>query len=194
MDKPARACSHFLDKAEFQRKHPMSVPSPELRRVRSRFMSFGIWTSAFAFFIIEGYFLHDQWEIGHASAMFMLGTALVVAGVCIGLFAIIAAVGLVISDCIQLLVHASQSAARRGQSGKMPAVFIGACKEPTVKESQVMRARARRAGTVKEGRNLHAQVTPNHSPIHRRFYVAGLGPSEGIGNLGGIHVGDSATI
>ena len=98
-----------------------------------------MWTSAFAFFVVEGYVLHDQWEIGHASAMFMLGTALVVAGVCIGLFAIIAAIGLAISDCIQLLVHAPQGAARRGQSGKMPAVFIGARKEPTLRESQVMR-------------------------------------------------------
>jgi hypothetical protein len=46
-------------------------------------------TSAFAFFVIEGYVLHDQWEIGHASAMYMLGTAFLVAGFCIGLFAII---------------------------------------------------------------------------------------------------------
>src|ERR1700722_793733 len=116
----------------------MSALSPE-HRVRSRFMRFGMWTSAFAFFVIEGYVLHDQWEIGHASAMFMFGTALVVAGVCIGLFAIIAAIGLAISDCIQLLVHAPQGAARRGQSGKMPGVFIGARKEPTLRESQVMR-------------------------------------------------------
>jgi hypothetical protein len=60
-------------------------------------VSFGLWTSAFAFFVIEGYVLHDQWEIGHASAMYMLGTAFLVAGFCIGLFAIIVTIGLVIS-------------------------------------------------------------------------------------------------
>jgi hypothetical protein len=65
--------------------------------VRSRFVSLGLWTAAFAFFVVEGYVLHDQLEIGHASAMFMFGTAFVVAGVCIGLFAIIVAIGLAIS-------------------------------------------------------------------------------------------------
>jgi hypothetical protein len=74
----------------------MNAPSPE-HRVRSRFMSFSLWTSALAFFVIEGYVLQDQWAIGHASAMFMLGTAFLIAGGCIGLFAIIVAIGLAIS-------------------------------------------------------------------------------------------------
>jgi len=74
----------------------MDAPSPE-HRVRSGFMSLGLWTSAFAFFVMEGYVWHDQWEIGHASAMFMLGTAFLIAGFCMGLFAIIVAIGLAIS-------------------------------------------------------------------------------------------------
>jgi hypothetical protein len=74
----------------------MNAPSPE-RRVRSRFMSFSLWTSALAFLVIEGDALLDQLEIGHASTMFMLGTACLIAGACIGLFAIIAGIGLAIS-------------------------------------------------------------------------------------------------
>jgi hypothetical protein len=75
---------------------PMKASSPE-HRVRSWLMRFSLWTSALTFFVIEGYFLHDQLEIGHASAMFMLSTAFVIAGFCIGLFAMIGAIGLAIS-------------------------------------------------------------------------------------------------
>jgi hypothetical protein len=74
----------------------MSGP-PSARRVRSLFMSFGLWTSGIAFVVIEGYALLDQTEIGHASAMFMLGTACLAAAACMGLFAIITAIGLAIS-------------------------------------------------------------------------------------------------
>jgi hypothetical protein len=74
----------------------MNAPSQE-HRVRSRFMGFSLWTSILTFFALEGYVLLDQWEIGHASAVFMFSTACVIAGVCIGLFAIIAAIGLAVS-------------------------------------------------------------------------------------------------
>jgi hypothetical protein len=66
-------------------------------RMRSRFMSFGLSTSAVTFFVIEGDALVDQSEIGHASAMFMFGTACLAAAFCIGLFAIIMTIGLAIS-------------------------------------------------------------------------------------------------
>ena len=74
----------------------MNAPSPA-RRVRGRFMNFSLWTSALAFFFIEGYALQDQLAIGHASIIFMLGTACFAAGACIGLFAIIAAIGFAVS-------------------------------------------------------------------------------------------------
>jgi len=74
----------------------MSVPSPA-RRVRSRFLGISLWTSALAFVVIEGYVLQDQLAIGHASGMFMFGSACLVAAVCIGLFAIIMAMGLAVS-------------------------------------------------------------------------------------------------
>ena len=87
----------------------MNAPSPE-HRVRSRFMSFSLWTSALAFFVIEGYVLQDQWAIGHASAMFMLGTAFLIAGGCIGLFAIIVAIGLAISAAVTCDVRPDKEA------------------------------------------------------------------------------------
>jgi hypothetical protein len=74
----------------------MNAPSPA-RRVRGRFMIFSIWISALSFFVIEGDALLDQLEIGHASTMFMLGTACLVAGICIGLFAAVTGIGLAIS-------------------------------------------------------------------------------------------------
>ena len=74
----------------------MSAPSLA-RRVRSTFISFGLWISVVAFIVIEGDALLDQSEIGHASILFMLGTACLAAAACIGLFAIITAIGLAIS-------------------------------------------------------------------------------------------------
>ena len=77
-------------------RSPMSISSPA-RRVRSGSMRLGLWASALAFLLVEGYALQDQWEIGHAGVMFMLGTALLSAGICIGLFALIAGIGLAAS-------------------------------------------------------------------------------------------------
>jgi hypothetical protein len=89
----------------------MDAPSPE-HRVRSSCVRFGLWTSTLAFFVIEGYVLHDQWEIGHASAMYMLGTAFLIAGFCIGLFAIIVAIGLMISAVQREPTHRASRSAR----------------------------------------------------------------------------------
>ena len=74
----------------------MSNASPA-RRVRSRSIGLGLWASAIAFLFIEGYALQDQLTIGRASMMFMLGTALLSAGICIGLFGLITAIGLAAS-------------------------------------------------------------------------------------------------
>jgi len=60
-------------------------------------MSVGFWTSAIAFVVIEGDALLDQSEIGHASILFMFGTACLAIAACIGLFAIITAIGLAVS-------------------------------------------------------------------------------------------------
>jgi len=93
---PARlSMGEFHFKQTFPQR-PMNAPSPA-RRVRSMFMGLGTWVSALAFFVIESNALLDQLEIGHASTMFMLGTACLTAAACIALFAIIAAIGLAIS-------------------------------------------------------------------------------------------------
>jgi Na+-driven multidrug efflux pump len=60
-------------------------------------MTFSIWVSALAFFVVEGYVLQDQLAIGHAGGIFILGTAGLIAGACIGLFALLMAIGLAIS-------------------------------------------------------------------------------------------------
>lgn len=74
----------------------MSNSSPA-RRIRTGSIRLGLMVSAIAFMFIEGYALQDQLTIGQASLMFMLGTALLSAGVCIGLFALITAIGLAAS-------------------------------------------------------------------------------------------------
>ena len=71
-------------------------PSPA-QRVRNGSLQLGLWASAIAFLFVEGYALHDQLAIGQASVRFMVGTAFLSAGLCIGLFALIAAVGLAAS-------------------------------------------------------------------------------------------------
>jgi hypothetical protein len=73
-------------------------------------MRFGFWTSAVAFVVIEGDALMDQSEIGHASLLFMLGTACLAAAACIALFAIITAIGLVVSAAFSDEPHQQQSA------------------------------------------------------------------------------------
>jgi hypothetical protein len=77
-------------------RRAMNIPWAA-HRVRSRFLRVGAWASAAAFVLIEGYALADQWLIGRASALFMLGTALLSAGICIGLFALVALIGFAVS-------------------------------------------------------------------------------------------------
>src|ERR1019366_7796809 len=86
----------------------MNAPSAA-RRVRARFVSFGFWTSVVAFVVVEGDALLDQSEIGHASLLFMFGTACVAAAACIALFAIITAIGLVVSAAYREEPHHQQS-------------------------------------------------------------------------------------
>ena len=72
----------------------MNALSPA-RRARRALMRFSLLISVLAFFVVGGTVLLDQWIMGHASAGFILGTAILIAGICVGLFAIIAAIGLV---------------------------------------------------------------------------------------------------
>jgi hypothetical protein len=94
-------------------------------------MSFGFWTSIAAFVVIEGDALLDQSEIGHASALFMFGTACLAAAACLGLFAIIMAVGLAVSTAFGEEPHHQQSAPRQdapavtaAHAGQPPAISL----------------------------------------------------------------------
>jgi len=60
-------------------------------------MRLGFLTSLTAFFVLCCTVLIDQWIAGQVSAIFMLGTALLLAGLCTGLFAAVAGTGLALS-------------------------------------------------------------------------------------------------
>ena len=70
---------------------------PPATRVRRASMRLGVLISALVFFLFGGTVLLDQWLDGQVGTGFMLGTALMIAGLCIGLFAIIVALGSAIS-------------------------------------------------------------------------------------------------
>jgi len=72
-------------------------PLPPARRVRRAFIRAGLLISFVIFFAGGYYVLFGQWIAGHASGGFMLGTALVLVGICIGIFAVVAAIGLALS-------------------------------------------------------------------------------------------------
>jgi hypothetical protein len=75
----------------------MSTPPSLAHRVRNGSIRVGLWASAFTFLFVEGYALQDQLAIGQASVVFILGTACLSAGLCIGLFALTAGLGLAAS-------------------------------------------------------------------------------------------------
>ena len=61
--------------------------------MRRTFMRLSLLRSCLVFFVVAGTVLFDQWVEGHASAAFMLGTAAVIAGACMAVFAAIAGIG-----------------------------------------------------------------------------------------------------
>jgi hypothetical protein len=74
--------------------HPLSLA----RRVRHKFMWLGVTISILTFVVVGGDVLLEQWIGGHVSAGYIFGTACVIAGSCIALFAIIAATGIAVSS------------------------------------------------------------------------------------------------
>jgi hypothetical protein len=67
------------------------------RRVRRASMQVSVLISVLAFLVVGGTVLLDQWIAGYASGRFILGTAILSAGACVGLFAIVAGIGSAIS-------------------------------------------------------------------------------------------------
>jgi uncharacterized membrane protein YdcZ (DUF606 family) len=62
------------------------------------FMCFGLIISILAFVVVGADVLSEQWIEGHASALFVFGTACLIAGACAALFAVVAVIGLMISS------------------------------------------------------------------------------------------------
>jgi hypothetical protein len=60
-------------------------------------MRLGFVTALTAFFLLACSVLIDQWIAGQVSMIFLLGTALLLAGLCTGLFAAVAGIGLALS-------------------------------------------------------------------------------------------------
>jgi hypothetical protein len=131
----------------------MSAPSPA-RQVRGRFLSFGLWTSAVAFVVIEGNALLDQSEIGHASTLFMLGTACLAAAACLALFAIITAIGLAVSAAFSDEPHQQQS----GPSQDAPAVTAAYLGQPPAISLAPGRSRSRRRQQPRPARIVASEV------------------------------------
>jgi hypothetical protein len=64
-------------------------------------MRFGLLVAVIALLVVGSDVLLDQWISGYASAEFILGTAALIIGICIGLFAIIAAIGLALGTVLE---------------------------------------------------------------------------------------------
>jgi hypothetical protein len=97
----------------------MSVLSPA-DRARRASMRLGLVIAVLAFLVVGGDVLLDQWITGYASAVFILGTAALIAGICIGLFAIIGALGLAIAAALRdkaVMQRASKDPASRRTIG-----------------------------------------------------------------------------
>jgi hypothetical protein len=60
-------------------------------------MRVGSLIAGLAFLVFSSDVLLDQWITGYASATYILGTAALIAGICIGVFAVFAALGLAIA-------------------------------------------------------------------------------------------------
>jgi hypothetical protein len=75
---------------------PVSASSPADRVLRT-FMRLGLLIAVIAFVVVASDVLLAQWIRGNASPEFILGTAALIGGVCIGLFAVIAAIGLAVA-------------------------------------------------------------------------------------------------
>jgi hypothetical protein len=84
------------DHAAFENRGPM-VPYSPARRVCRAFMRGGLVISILAFIMVGSNVLVEQWISGQESVTFMLGTAGLIAGTCVFLFAVIVALGVAIS-------------------------------------------------------------------------------------------------
>jgi len=69
-------------------------------RAARAFMRFGLYIAVFMFVAVGSDVLLSQWITGYASATYIFGTAALLAGICVGLFALIAALGLAVAAAL----------------------------------------------------------------------------------------------
>jgi hypothetical protein len=74
----------------------MSALSPADRAFRA-FTRLGALVALVLFLMVGSDVLLGQWITGYASAIYIFGTAALLAGICVGLFALIAAIGLAVA-------------------------------------------------------------------------------------------------
>jgi hypothetical protein len=107
------------------RMEPISVLSPADRAGRA-FMRLGLTVGIVAFLVVGSDVLLDQWIIGYASTQFILGTAALIAGICLGLFAIIAGLGLAVAAALRPKpAPASPEESREAAQVLTPAQTVG---------------------------------------------------------------------
>ena len=82
-----------------------AVSSPD--RVSHAFIRYGVIIALVAFLVVGSDVLLDQWITGNARTEFILGTAALIAGICLGLFAVVAAIGLVVATVMALVQRRS---------------------------------------------------------------------------------------
>jgi hypothetical protein len=135
------------------------------RRMRAKFVSFGFWTSILVFVTIEGDALLDQSEIGHASMLFMFGTACLAAAACIALFAIFTAIGLAASAAFKkaprqhqpLLIEDSPvvTAAHAGPGQSQPPISLAPERSKLRRNQQSRRGRTANESRKASSRNVN---------------------------------------
>jgi len=104
--------------------------------------------------VIEGDALIDQSAIGHASTLYMFGTACLAAAACTGLFAIISAIGLAVSAAFRDEPPPEQSAPSRDA----PAVAAAHLGQPSAISLAPERSKSRRHRQPRPPRIVASEV------------------------------------
>lgn len=93
--------------------------------VRRAFLRLAMLAAIMVFLVLETDVLLTQWISGNTSAKFIVGTAFLLAGICLALFAVIAAIGLAIAAVVDWAVarrraHPERRLADHPPSGLLP--------------------------------------------------------------------------
>lgn len=98
----------------------MSASSPEDRVFRA-FTRIGFLVALVAFLVVGSDVLLGQWITGYASGKYIFGTAALLAGICLGIFAVISAVGLAVAAAF---THWAIAGRGRGQGDRSSSLEV----------------------------------------------------------------------